>query len=265
MSKRNKIRMAVGSMLVLVIAATCTAVYQSGSNSTPNKKELVKNEESIADEAIRTEEKQEEESEDVNTSEVEGTRVIEDTEDVPSENTVETEDETAQAETEETQPEAEVQDTSASVEQQAEMAAAPDINFTESSLMEWPVSGQIAIDYNMDHTVYFPTLNVYKYSPAVAISSEIDTPVAAVANGQVISVVNDEETGMTMTVDMGNGYQAVYGQLKDVAYQQDDYVEAGSILGYVGEPTKYYVKEGANLYFALTKDGTPLDPLQYLP
>ena len=66
-------------------------------------------------------------------------------------------------------------------------------------------------------------------------------------------------------VDMGNGYQAVYGQLKDVPFQAEEYVSAGSVLGYVNEPTKYYTKEGTNLYFALTKDGTPLDPMQYLP
>ena len=64
---------------------------------------------------------------------------------------------------------------------------------------------------------------------------------------------------------MGNGYQAVYGQLKDVAFSPEQYVTAGSVLGYVNEPTKYYSTEGANLYFALQKDGSPLDPLQYLP
>jgi len=139
------------------------------------------------------------------------------------------------------------------------------LNFTESSLMEWPVNGQVVLDYNMDHTIYFPTLNVYKLNPAVAISAEAGTPVAAVANGKIVSIAENEETGITMTVDMGNGYQAIYGQLKDVPFQAEEYVSAGSVLGYVNEPTKYYSKEGANLYFALKKDGMPLDPMQYLP
>ena len=47
--------------------------------------------------------------------------------------------------------------------------------------------------------------------------------------------------------------------------QAEEYVSAGSILGYISEPTKYYTKEGANLYFALSKDGVSLDPMQYLP
>lgn len=163
------------------------------------------------------------------------------------------------------QPEADTQNASAEVDNQAEVATAPDVNFTESSLMEWPVSGQVVIDYDMEHTVYFPTLNEYKYSPAIAISSEVDTPVASVANGQIVSVEESVETGTTVTVDLGNGYQAVYGQLKDVAFQPEQYVEAGATLGYVNEPTKYYTKEGANLYFELKKDGSPLDPIQYLP
>ena len=41
----------------------------------------------------------------------------------------------------------------------------------------------------------------------------------AVANGQILSITENEETGTTMTVDMGNGYQAIYGQLKDIPFQ----------------------------------------------
>ena len=44
-----------------------------------------------------------------------------------------------------------------------------------------------------------------------------------------------------------------------------DYVEAKSVLGYVSQPTKYYSKEGSNLYFAMKKDGEPVDPIAYLP
>ena len=41
-------------------------------------------------------------------------------------------------------------------------------------------------------------------------------------------------------------------------------MNSGTILGYVSDPTKYYVKEGANLYFAMTKDGNPIDPMIYI-
>ena len=45
---------------------------------------------------------------------------------------------------------------------------------------------------------------------------------------------------------------------------QGDIVESGAVLGYVSEPTKYYTKEGSNLYFEMTKDETPVDPILYL-
>lgn len=266
MSKKGKIRAALGGLLALTLVVTCVAVYQSGSKSTPNEKEFVKEDEKDSvDEAIKTEEREEEETKDANTSDVEGTKAVEE-EKTPEEQTQSTTEVTETPE--ETTADTEVQaaeDAAAQAQNQAGVAAAPDVNFTESSLMEWPVNGQVVLDYNMDNTVYFPTLNVYKLNPAVAISAEVGSPVAAVANGKIVSVTENEETGTTVTVDMGNGYQAVYGQLKDVPFQAEEYVTAGAALGYINEPTKYYTEEGANLYFALSKDGVPLDPMEYLP
>ena len=275
MNQRRKIRIALGSVLALALVVTCAAVYQSGSKSTPNEKEFVKeNQEDSVDQAIKTEERDEEETEDVNTSDVEGTKTVEEEQDTATEDSAEQEalpedtDKEESAEEAQAETDAEVQvaqDVAAQAQNQAGVAAAPDINFTESSLMEWPVNGQVVLDYNMDNTVYFPTLNVYKLNPAVAISAEVGAPVAAVANGKIVSVLENEETGTTVTVDMGNGYQAVYGQLKDVPFQAEEYVTAGAVLGYINEPTKYYTEEGANLYFALSKDGVSLDPMEYLP
>lgn len=282
MNQRRKLRIALGSVLALALVVTCAAVYQTGSKSTPNEKEFVKeDQEDSVDQAIKTEEREdtEEETENANTSNVEGTREIEDETDTSedtaltessAEDGTDTDGETAAGEGTQESAQAQTEDEqsteSASAQVQPEIqAAAPTLDFTESSLMEWPVNGQVVLDYNMDNTIYFPTLNVYKTNPAIAISAEVGTPVAAVADGKVVSIVENEETGTTVTLDMGNGYQAVYGQLKDVTLQAEEYISAGGVLGYVNEPTKYYTKEGANLYFALSKDGVPLDPQQYLP
>lgn len=152
-------------------------------------------------------------------------------------------------------------------EESQETAAAPQIalDFSESTVLQSPVSGQILIPYNMESTVYFPTLNVYKCNPSVVISAEVGAQVTAVANSQVKSIQNDPQTGLTVTMDMGNGYEAVYGQLKDVALEEGATVEQGAVIGTVAEPTKYYTEEGSNLYFALSKDGQVLDPSLYLP
>ena len=70
-------------------------------------------------------------------------------------------------------------------------------------------------------------------------------------------------TGCTVTVNLGDGYQAIYGQLKELNFDVGDYVEAGHVLGYLAEPTKYFAVEGCNLYFELLKDGIPVDPVEY--
>ena len=51
--------------------------------------------------------------------------------------------------------------------------------------------------------------------------------------------------------------------MKELNFTVGDYVEAGHVIGYVSEPTKYYSVEGSNLYFALQKDGEPVDPVSF--
>ena len=151
-----------------------------------------------------------------------------------------------------------------STETSAAGIAAQNLNFTENSLMEWPIRGTVLIDYNMNETVYYPTLDQYRVSPAIAVQAVEDAPVYAAADGQVLSVEQDACTGTTVTMELGNGYQAVYGQLKDLTVAEGDTVKEGEVIGNVSEPTKYYSVEGPNLYFAVKKDGNPVDPFEYL-
>ena len=134
--------------------------------------------------------------------------------------------------------------------------------------MIWPIAEdyEILIPYSMDKAVYFTTLDQYKYSPAMVISAEVGTPVYAVSAGKVTSKYWNEETGWTYEMDLGGGFAAYYGQLdyNTMVKEADTYVAAGDLLGYVAEPTKYYSLEGANLYFEMTKDGTPVYPMDYL-
>ncbi|MGN0355314.1 MAG: peptidoglycan DD-metalloendopeptidase family protein [Muricoprocola sp.] len=140
----------------------------------------------------------------------------------------------------------------------------PTVNFQEDSVLTWPAAGTVLMDYNMSGTVYYKTLNQYKYNPALILGSEVGNPVVASAKGIVDSIEVDEETGTTLTMNIGNDYSLIYGQLKDVAVSEGEVVEQGEILGYISEPTKYYCEEGANLYFQMEKDGQPVDPMLYL-
>lgn len=138
-----------------------------------------------------------------------------------------------------------------------------ELHFDAQTGLLWPVEGSVILDYSMDQTVYFTTLDQYKYNPAVIIAGNVNDKVKAAANGKITDISTNEVTGCTVTMDLGDGYTAVYGQLKEVPYQKGAYLEAGNTIGFVNEPTKYYSLEGSNLYFALEKDGAPIDPVEF--
>lgn len=139
------------------------------------------------------------------------------------------------------------------------------LDFSEDTLTEWPVNGNILLDYSMDQTTYFPTLDQYKLNPAIAVQAVENAPVVAACAGKVFAVEETAETGTTVTMELGNGYQAIYGQLTDLTVSAGDTVEKGTIIGYINAPTKYYSTEGSNLYFAMNRNGEPIDPILYLP
>ena len=132
------------------------------------------------------------------------------------------------------------------------------INFSEEDKLIWPVSGAVLMNYSMDKTVYFATLEEYKYNPALIIGGAVNDQVISAGKGIVKSIDKTPQEGTTVTVDMGNGYEAIYGQLQNVQVKTGDSVEAKTVLGYLAEPTRYYSVEGCNLYFEFRKDGQPL-------
>lgn len=143
-------------------------------------------------------------------------------------------------------------------------AEAAGIFFTNASRMAWPVEGNVILDYSMDTTTYFSTLKQYKCNPGLLIQSEPGTQVQAAVAGYVNVIGYDEEIGNYIVMDLGGEYSLIYGQLEDIQVALNQVVEAGTVLGTVAEPTKYYVVEGPNLYLELRYQENPVDPLDYI-
>lgn len=139
------------------------------------------------------------------------------------------------------------------------------LTFQPEKGLVWPVEGSVLLDYSMESTIFFPTLQQYQYNPAMVLSSSVNDKVYFVARGKVTAIETNEVTGCTVTQDLGDGYTAIYGQLKELNFEVGDMVESGQVVGYVSEPTKYYSVEGSNVYFQLLKDGVPIDPEEILP
>lgn len=256
MKKGTITRIIVNGVLLAAIIALGITLFQS----KPQTKEAVPETENTEELA----EAEEEPSVDADTNDVQANlEESADTSDEDSEPSV-TEEETP-VETEET---TDNQDSETSSEEETQSTSAsvlPQVNFTEASLMQWPVEGELMMDYSMENTTYFSTLDQYKLNPAIVVKAVVGAPVKAASNGTITSIADTAKTGTTLTMDMGNGYQSVYGQLTDLLVEEGQTVKEGTILGYIAEPSKYYSIEGSSLYFAMTKDDQPIDPITYLP
>ncbi len=140
----------------------------------------------------------------------------------------------------------------------------PTLDFKEEDGLVWPIVGDVLINYSMDKTIYFPTLQQYKYNPAIVIAATQGSNIAAAANGRVTTVGYDPIIGNMVVMDLGNGYELTYGQLENITVSEGSYVSVGDGIGTVASPTKYFSLEGTNVYFKLTKDGEPVNPMGQL-
>lgn len=143
-------------------------------------------------------------------------------------------------------------------------AMQPALTFSDSDTLVWPIVGNILVNYSMDKTVYFPTLQQYKYNPAIIIQANEGDLVTAASAGKVSSVFQDPQIGNGITMELGGGYEVTYGQLANILVSEGSYVAAGDVIAEVAAPTKYFAVEGTNIYFKLTKDGEPMNPMAKL-
>lgn len=138
------------------------------------------------------------------------------------------------------------------------------LKFNKNSELLWPVQGSIILPYDMENTVYYSTLDQYKCNPGIVIQSSKGTAIKAAADGVITEIKEDDELGVYISQAIGNDYVATYGQITNPEVAAGDFVEAGQTIAYVNEPTRYYTKEGDNLYFAIKKDDKAVDPLNFI-
>ena len=133
--------------------------------------------------------------------------------------------------------------------------------YNEGGALVWPVDGKVILPYSMDTTVYFKTLRSYRCNPGILIAADEGENVLAAYEGVVESVSEDKEHGTTVTVIMGNGFKAIYGQLMNVTVAEGDTITTAQNIGEVAPPSSYYTEEGTHVFFELMKNGVPINPM----
>lgn len=132
--------------------------------------------------------------------------------------------------------------------------------------MQYPVPGSVVAAFSSDTLTYNEALEDWRTHNGVDLSAEVGDDVVAAWSGQVVSVREDAVLGVTVTIDCGDGYTTVYGNLAEpAAVSAGDQVSAGDVLGAVGE-TAGGETHGGNgfLHFAVLLDGDYVDPMEFL-
>lgn len=127
--------------------------------------------------------------------------------------------------------------------------------------MQWPVKGEIALDYSADALVYDPTLDQYRTNDTVCILADEGSAVKAACDGTVTAVTNDYVKGYTVVINHQDGWSTTYSQLSEnVAVAVGDSVEKGQQIGEVANPTKYGAAIGTHLEFKVCQGEFAIDP-----
>ncbi len=115
------------------------------------------------------------------------------------------------------------------------VAEAP--TFGEGEKLQFPVAGEVLLNYSMDKAIYFSTMQQYRYNPSVVIAAKEGETVTAAADATVKKVYHDAQTGDSILFDLGNGYELTYGQLTNITLEEGQQVKAGDVVGKVAAPT----------------------------
>lgn len=93
------------------------------------------------------------------------------------------------------------------------------------------------------------------------IGAAAGSPVRAVHHGRVVYADWLPGMGLLAIVEHGDGYLSLYGHNRDLVKDVGDWVDAGDVLGHVGDSGG---QAEAGLYFEIRKDGRPQDPRRWL-
>ena len=128
-----------------------------------------------------------------------------------------------------------------------------------------PVEGEIISEYAMETLSYNQTTRDWRVHNGVDYAAQTGTAVVAAADGEVYTVYEDEQMGMTVVIRHEDGYVTKYASLDaQVAVSPGDAVQMGQTIGSVGATALMENALGDHVHFSVTCDGEDVDPMEFL-
>ena len=124
--------------------------------------------------------------------------------------------------------------------------------------LPWPVNGDILHPFGQYRN---PKLKTTLINSGIDIQAVKGTEVRCVFEGVASMITYMGGYGRTLIIDHNNGYYTVYAHLQDVHVQKFEVIQAGTVIGTVGDSGSL---EGAMLHFEIYGDNQPQNPQTWL-
>ena len=123
----------------------------------------------------------------------------------------------------------------------------------------WPTSGVITSYFGYRNT---GISGASTYHKAIDIANRKGTPIYAADGGTVTFAGYNGSLGYYITIDHGNGFKTIYGHNSALYVSRGDKVYKGQKIAAMGNTG---TSSGSHCHFGVSKNGTWVNPLNYLP
>lgn len=116
----------------------------------------------------------------------------------------------------------------------------------------WPVRGEVLKGYGLSYSQVYDDYRLYS---GIDISTKGGIDIITVHEGKVSLVEKNDDGKLTVEVDHGKGWLTHYSQLAQAFVSEGKALKNGEKIG----------QADTHLHFRIKKDGSWVDPLEYLP
>lgn len=128
-----------------------------------------------------------------------------------------------------------------------------------SGALMWPTSGPITSPFGgREH----PIFGTERFHSGIDIGADYGDAVVAADSGVVVSSGWMGGYGKAIIIDHGNGISTLYGHNSELLVEEGAQVRKGQMISRVGS-TGY--STGPHLHFEVRQNGSPVNPMGYLP
>ena len=107
-----------------------------------------------------------------------------------------------------------------------------------------------------------PTAGASTYHKGVDLAAPTGTPIYASRAGTVSTATYDGSCGYYVQINHGDGYRSIYMHMTHYVVRSGQYVQQGQVIGYCGSTG---ISTGPHLHFGISKNGTYVNPANYIP